>query len=129
MSKGIYGKTVLCILLVALCAGLVVVYSRFNPEESPWFPKCIFLQLTGLKCPGCGSQRAIHSLLNLDIAAAFRQNAFLILCLPYLAALAASCIFKERLPRFYNFLNSVPVIVTLAVLVILWWVLRNILGL
>ncbi|MFR8803179.1 MAG: DUF2752 domain-containing protein [Anaerovoracaceae bacterium] len=66
---------------MAVCAGLIFVYSRFSPESSSWFPKCIFLQLTGLKCPGCGSQRVVHNLLNLNIHKAFEANAFLVLSL------------------------------------------------
>jgi len=71
MNNDTYKKPVLYILLTAACVGLVFVYSRFSPEGNAWFPKCIFLQLTGLKCPGCGSQRVIHNLLNLNIQKAF----------------------------------------------------------
>lgn len=121
-------KTILCILLAAVCMGLVLTYFRFSPEDSAWFPKCIFLQLTGLKCPGCGSQRVAHSLLHLDLRHAWEANAFLLLCLPYVAALLASIALKSRFPRFYGALNSSPAIIALFVLVVLWWVLRNIFG-
>ena len=113
---------------MAACVGLVLTYSRFSPEDSTWFPKCIFLQLTGLKCPGCGSQRVVHNLLNLNIHKAFEANAFLVLCLPYIAALLASIPLKSRFPKFYNTLNSVPVIITICILVIIWWITRNIFG-
>ena len=61
--------------LVWVCAGLIVlgiiaVYLIFDPTQSDLFPKCPFMMLTGLKCPGCGSQRVIHALLNGDVAAA-----------------------------------------------------------
>ena len=39
---------------------------------------------TDIKCPGCGSQRAIHSLLNLDIKSAFGYNPLLVCTLPYI---------------------------------------------
>lgn len=113
---------------MAVCAGLIFVYSRFSPESSSWFPKCIFLQLTGFKCPGCGSQRVVHNLLNLNIHKAFEANAFLVLSLPYIAALLASIPLKSRFPKFYNTLNSVPVIITICILVIIWWITRNIFG-
>ena len=54
MNKDSSKKPILYILLTAACVGLVLTYSSFSPEDSTWFPKCIFLQLTGLKCPGCG---------------------------------------------------------------------------
>lgn len=128
MNKDSYKKPILYILLTAACVGLVLTYSRFSPESSSWFPKCIFLQLTGLKCPGCGSQRVVHNLLNLNIHKAFEANAFLVLCLPYIAALLASIPLKSRFPKFYNALNSVQVIITIGILVIIWWITRNIFG-
>lgn len=128
MNKDSCKKPILYILLTAACVGLVFVYSRFSPESSSWFPKCIFLQLTGLKCPGCGSQRVVHNLLNLNIHKAFEANAFLVLSLPYIAALLASIPLKSRFPKFYNTLNSVPVIITICILVIIWWITRNIFG-
>ena len=128
MNKDSSKKPILYILLTAACVGLVLTYSRFSPEDSTWFPKCIFLQLTGLKCPGCGSQRVAHSLLNLNIHKAFEANAFLVLSLPYIAALLASIPLKARFSKFYNALNSLPVIITICILVIAWWITRNIFG-
>ncbi len=128
MNKDSCKKTILYILLTAACAGLVFVYSRFRPEDTAWFPKCIFLQLTGLKCPGCGSQRVIHNLLNLNIHKAFAANAFLVLSLPYIIALIVSIPLKPRHPKFYNALNSTPAIITVGILVIAWWIARNIFG-
>ena len=71
-----------------LLAGLFVyIYATVSPESSNLFPKCLFLQLTGFRCPGCGSQRVIHSLLTGDISAAFRYNAFMVLMIPYIIVL------------------------------------------
>lgn len=126
MNKDSCKKPILYILLTAACVGLVFVYSRFSPESSSWFPKCIFQQLTGIKCPGCGSQRVIHNLLNLNIRQAFEANAFLVLSLPYIIALLVSVPLRSRFPRFYNTLNSTPVIITIGILVIIWWITRNI---
>ena len=36
---------------------------------------CVFYELTGLYCPGCGSGRAARALLRGDLAAAFGHNA------------------------------------------------------
>ena len=117
-----------CILFAAVCVGLVFVYSRFSPESTVWFPKCIFLQLTGLKCPGCGSQRVVYNLLNFNIHKAFEANAFLVLSLPYIFALLVSMPLKSRFPKLYNALNSTTVIITIGILVITWWITRNIFG-
>ena len=128
MNKDSCKKPILYTLLAAACVGLVFVYSRFSPESTAWFPKCIFLQLTGLKCPGCGSQRVVHNLLNLNIHKAFEANAFLLLSLPYIIALLVSIPLKYRFPKFYNALNSTHAIITIGILVIVWWIIRNIFG-
>ncbi|MGL5683791.1 MAG: DUF2752 domain-containing protein [Marinifilaceae bacterium] len=52
--------------------------------EYGFFPPCPFYKLTGLQCPGCGSQRAIHSLLNGNITQAFGYNPLMVLSIPYL---------------------------------------------
>lgn len=49
-----------------------------------FFPKCPFKAVTGLDCPGCGSQRAIHQLLNFNLIAAFKYNPLLLLSIPYI---------------------------------------------
>ena len=41
-------------------------------------PKCSFKLLTGLSCPGCGLQRAVHALLNGEPMKAIQYNYFLV---------------------------------------------------
>jgi hypothetical protein len=50
------------------------------------FPPCLFHAITGLHCPGCGLTRALHALLNGDLAGAWAMNPLL---LPGLFALLA----------------------------------------
>src|SRR5438445_685407 len=59
----------------------------FSPSQYPFYPRCPLHAMTGLHCPGCGSLRALHSLLHGDIAGALHFNALLILSLPFLACL------------------------------------------
>lgn len=51
----------------------------FVPEE--WWPKCPIHAVTGLWCPGCGGQRALHAVLRGDLETAVAQNA-LVFALP-----------------------------------------------
>ncbi|HYH57581.1 MAG TPA: DUF2752 domain-containing protein, partial [Anseongella sp.] len=69
-------------------AGVIVLlslYFFFDPSLAGFFPPCPFKRLTGLDCPGCGSQRALHALLNLHVGAAFRFNPLLLTAIPFLA--------------------------------------------
>lgn len=104
----------------------IVIYAYFNPEEHLFFPKCPFFQLTGLKCPGCGSQRAIHQLLNGNFTMAFHHNAFLMILMPWLCAITV-CQFSisSRLKETRNKLLHKWIVNLYVVLLILWWILRN----
>ena len=63
---------------------IALFYRNHNPLESNYFPKCPVYSTTGIKCPGCGSQRAAHHLLNGQVANAFEENPLLILAIPYI---------------------------------------------
>lgn len=79
---------VLFVIFAVAISAAVTIYLRYDPETSSFFPKCPFLLLTGLECPGCGSQRAIHSLLNGDLQAAVHYNLLLVSSIPYLVSVA-----------------------------------------
>ena len=117
-------------MLVALLAiSLIFVYLSFNPAESSWFPKCPFLYLTGLKCPGCGSQRAIHSLLNLKLLDAIRYNLMVVAAIPVLALFAYDNLTRRRNIRLHNFLNSRRFVLATGFAILIWWFARNIFNL
>ena len=118
---------VIAAAVVALIA-LALTYSAFDPSASRFFPRCPFLMLTGLKCPGCGTQRAIHSLLHGNFIAAVRFNALLVVSLPLLALYGYGELVRTRHPHFYRRINSLPAIIAVFVGVMLWWILRNIMG-
>lgn len=124
-SKRKYGwyAAIVCVAAVA-----VSVYFKFDPASSGVFPQCPFLAITGLKCPGCGSQRALHCLLHLDIAGAARYNFLLVASVPLVVLLATGELLRRRCPRFYTALNNARLTIALLAIVIGWWILRNIIN-
>jgi hypothetical protein len=117
------------LLFLFIITGLLVfgaVYYVLDPASSSLFPRCGFLSLTGYKCPGCGSQRAIHALLNGDIAQAFRYNAMLFISVPWLVLCFYAESQRKRNPRLYARLNSSLLIWLFLAMILLWWLLRNI---
>jgi hypothetical protein len=121
-------KRVVFCLVIALFVILVIVYGKFNPENSHLFPKCPFKVLTGYKCPGCGSQRALHYLLNLKIGNAIQANALLVFSIPYILLLFFSELLKLKsnfFARLYNILYSTKAIWVVFVIVAIWWLVRN----
>lgn len=111
-------------VLVAAGAGIMLYVSK--PEGSPWLPKCIFKMATGLDCPACGTQRAIHSLMHGEWQAAWGYNAFLFLSLPYVASVMfatfARCKTADKVKRFAMSRTAVNIYLCL---VIAWWIARN----
>lgn len=118
--------------LVILLIGVIgcIIYFKYNPEQHHFFPKCSFLTLTGLKCPGCGSQRTIHALLHLDIHSAFSHNALIIFSIPYILVLIIGKIIQFFNPysRFALLLQHSFIIWSYFIIVVLFWIARNIFG-
>lgn len=74
-------------VLAGGCA-LLLCFSYLYTHYRQFFPACMFRELTGLFCPGCGATRALHALLHLDIGRAVHMNAlFILFGLPLLLAL------------------------------------------
>lgn len=111
---------------VAASAAVLTVIGIFDPEKFSFFPKCPFLLLTGLKCPGCGSQRAIHQLLHLHVGEALHYNALAVVALPVLAFLLFAELFRRRFPRLALASSGPAFSWSILVVVVLWWILRNI---
>ena len=117
------------VILIALAAIFAVfIYATFDPETTP-FPKCPFFWATGLKCPGCGSQRALHQLLHLRVGAAFGYNACLVLFIPVLLFLFSAEFLRDKAPGYYRASRHPALGWTALGLILLWWVFRNIFNL
>ena len=105
----------------------VAIYFTFDPSATgSFFPRCTFLTLTGYKCPGCGSQRALHALLHGQFMQAVRYNAALPVFIPLLALYAIAELQRKSWQRFYTAVTGGAVIVAIVVAIVAWWVVRNI---
>lgn len=101
-------------------AGIVGCIFLFcvNPTEIGWMPRCPFYELTGYKCPGCGTLRGIHHLLHFRFAMAWAMNPFMIVSIPLITAFLV----WPKLSR------NVVISALVTVAVLLYWLLRNIVG-
>lgn len=102
---------------VLALAALVYLWA-FDPTEAP-AAQCVFHRLTGLDCPGCGTQRALHALLHGRLTEAWHYNAALFFALP--AALLYA--WHPRRLRAVLYATVTPFLLLAAVLA--WWILRN----
>lgn len=107
--------------------GLGLFYFFNNPQEVNFLPECPLHATTGFYCPGCGSQRATHQLLNFNIFGALQQNILYLLSLLllgyHLIITGINTIFKKQ---FYNYIYHPKTPLIILVLIIIFWVLRNI---
>jgi hypothetical protein len=73
------------LLLPAVMAGglLYYVFMCMTHLRIP----CVFHEITGLYCPGCGATRMADSLIHLDLHGAFGYNQLLFLSLPLIVYL------------------------------------------
>lgn len=118
-------KIAIAAALLAAAAALAAIYGFIDPATALWAPKCPFRLLTGLDCPACGTQRALHALLHGAWAEALACNPFLVISLPYLALVAWTTL---RPPGEKDALRYVqhPRVVRLYLLAIVgWWIVRN----
>jgi hypothetical protein len=108
-------------------AGVFLLYGFVNPSTYSFFPQCPFHVLTGLDCPGCGSQRALHSLLNGNLKEAADYNLLLVFSIPLLVVhfrYKAASIFTGRDIRF-RALDYTLTPILIFILVVGFAVLRN----
>lgn len=118
-------KRVKYFILAAVFIGILVFYYLFNPAEFRFVPKCLFHELTGWYCPGCGSQRMLHALLHGNIADAWHYNALFVALIPILIPMVYLELRKNAHPRAYAKMNSLPVILTIAGAIVAWGIARN----
>jgi hypothetical protein len=73
---------------ITAAAAVLVLYA-VDPVQGWFYPQCPLLALTGLLCPGCGTLRSLHALLNGAVAASIGYNPLLWAAAPFgiLAAL------------------------------------------
>lgn len=122
-------KTIKWGIAIILVTILAILYRSYNPYGNIYFPKCPFRELTSLKCPGCGSQRAIHYLLNFNILNAIKENLILVLSIPYiLTGLIFDSLKKpnEKILKWRKVLFGRKAIFLILVIIIVFWILRNI---
>ena len=70
-------------------AGAIYLY-RMNPASpTSLVPKCLFHEITGWHCAGCGSTRAVHALLHGEFRRAIGLNPLLVMLIPVLGWILA----------------------------------------
>ena len=107
-----------------------IVYILFDPSQYSFFPRCPTNKYLGILCPGCGSQRALHDLFNLDFVSSFRHNPLMMISIPYILGgyyfeTRKSWTIRQR--KIRNFFYGLKAIWVVFGLIVLYTIGRNIL--
>ncbi len=115
------------VVIFLLLLGIVLLYLNINPSKVDFLPKCPLYFTTGLYCPGCGSQRATHQLLNLNFLGVVQQNLLYVLGLvifTYHAVILGLNRFFNK--TYYNYIYHPKTPIALLLVIIAFWIFRNI---
>jgi len=120
-------KSTFIIIGVLTLLGMLSLYVFWNPTETNIFPSCPVYAATGIYCPGCGSQRAAHKILNGNIVEGIRHNYLIVLLAIVLLYQGFVYVMNDLLSKnIPNLLHKSKVTFSILIIVILFWVLRNI---
>lgn len=120
-------KITLICLSVLLGLLLLWLYFNVNPNGQSFIPKCPFHSITGLHCPGCGSQRALHDFLHGRLLEGFQHNVLIglgLLVMFYKAFLWIRSYFYPQ--KTNNLLYNPKTAWAILILIVVFWILRNI---
>lgn len=123
MKKKIY---ILFLKILTIIFLLNIYY--FCLYKNGIFIPCLFHEITGLYCPGCGVTRMVISLFRLDFYQAFRYNAFLFIFFPFILVFLIDFILKWICHSQSYLYRKIPNHVwnILLIITLLFGVLRNI---
>ncbi|MBM7277898.1 DUF2752 domain-containing protein [Gordonia rubripertincta] len=108
-----------------ICCAAVLLGDPTTPGGV--LPVCPTKLVFGVTCPGCGSQRALYSLLHGDLVASLHYNAAFVLAIGLLLfAFGAYCLRLWTGRRIRSWQNMRYSAVVLLVAVLGWFVVRNI---
>lgn len=71
-------------ILVINIASLLFIYNKQSAYKYHPQPICLWKNLSGYNCPGCGITRAFHSLCILDFKSAYNYNPGIFIVAPLL---------------------------------------------
>ncbi len=130
MRQTPHGRRIVRIVLLLLIAAIAVLLYTFDPLQHTLMPKCPFRLLTGLNCPGCGIQRALHAMLHGHWAEAARCNFYLVYAGPYaLAFLVQRWFMSGQLQQRVGAVLEHRYVVNFYIITFfIWLIARNIFG-
>lgn len=116
-------NTILFIIIISLS---IILYYSLNRRYNFSIP-CIFHEITGYYCPGCGITRCLFSLLEGNIYKAFMYNQLVFILLPFLILYMIYNIYIYIFNKENKVIKKIPnsIFIILLCIVIVFGILRN----
>jgi len=109
-----------------LTISLVIYYFVYTAYPSLRI-KCLFFEITGLKCPGCGVTRLLVNFVWFNFKEGIKYNYFVGFTMPFFLFLLGYCswayIYNRKYSKWFNVLLSIYI-----VLLLVFFIVRNIVG-
>ena len=123
MKKKLMKVIIRDVLLLLILIG----YYFFNKYTGIYIP-CIFREITGYKCPGCGITHLIFALLKLDFREAFISNPLVFIYLPFIIMYFAYFDYLYIYDKEDKIIKKIPnyVWIILIIITLLYGILRNV---
>lgn len=110
-------KQYIFLIIVVILMAILLIHGKIAIA-------CVFYEITGLYCPGCGITRSILSLIDGDIYQAFRYNPIIFIDIPLIIiASIIDFIYKDN-KKVKKVTNAIYIM--LLIITLVFGVLRNI---
>lgn len=110
-------KQYIFLIIVVILMAILLIHGKIAIA-------CVFYEITGLYCPGCGITRSILSLIDGDIYQAFRYNPIIFIDIPLIIITSIiDFIYKDN-KKVKKVTNAIYIM--LLIITLVFGVLRNI---
>ena len=113
--------------ILLLCAGILAAATAYCIAAYNGFGiPCLFHQITGLLCPGCGNSRAALALLRLDIGTALSCNPLFPLEFFYILWVYGHCCKAYLKGKRFSYTPTHPIMdILILAAIVIWGIVRN----
>lgn len=108
---------------------IFVAYYIINKYTGIYIP-CMFHEITGYKCPGCGITHLLFDLVNFRFVEAFKDNPLLFIYLPFIIAYYIYMTYLYIYNKKDKIIVKIPDYIwgILIAITIIYGIVRNIIG-
>jgi len=82
-------------LIILSIAGLLIFYFLPLKYLGETFPICIYKNITGNECWGCGTTRAVSCIMHFDFSRAYHYNKLIVITFPLMVICYISWVVKK----------------------------------